>query len=315
MKRIKISMLAIMGCAMLAIVSCKKDTPNPTPQGPVPNASALKDFFAGKRANAVQTFTISSEINQTITGNKGTIITFSANSFETMTGGPVTGNVQVELIEIFNKKDMILMNVPTMGNTATGTAPLISGGEFRIKVRQNGQELRLKSGMSYTVIAPAANGFDSNMQIFYGEEENDTVTWNQADSSAIWGQGNQYYALFDSLNWVNLDYFMNSGGPQTLVRAQLPSGFNNQNCSLFISVDGTNTIASVWNYENGMFTTAPSYTLPIGMNVHFVAIAMIDGVPHAAIVAATIGSDHLQVISALTATTEAQLSADLADLP
>ena len=315
MKRIKISMLAIMGCAMLAVVSCKKDNPTPAPQGAVPSLSALKDFYSGNRADAVQLFTIASGSNQTITGSKGTMITFNANSFETMSGAPVTGNVQVELIEIFNKKDMILMNVPTMGNTVLGTAPLISGGEFRIKVKQNGQELRLKAGMNYTVIAPAVNGFDPNMDIFYGEENSDTITWNQADSSAIWGQGNQYYALFDSLNWVNLDYFMNSGGPQTLVRTQLPSGFNNQNCSLFISVDGTNTIASVWNYENGMFTTAPSYTLPIGMNVHFVAIAMINDVPHAAIVAATIGSDHLQVISALTATTEAQLSADLADLP
>ncbi len=316
MKKIRNFALAAIGIAVFA-VSCKKDDPitpnNPDPTG---NSQALKNYFSNKEANAVQTFTIDATLSQSITGTNGTVVNFYPNSFVTSDGTPVTGNVEIKLIEIYKKSDMIRMNKPTMGNLpGGGMAPLISGGEFKVTASQNGQEVLLAPGMSYNLIAPAPNGIDPNMEIFYGNESGDTLTWNQADSSLVFGEQGSYYGYFDSLNWVNFDYFMNDPNPQTTVQVQIPTGFTNQTCAMYVSFDGLNSITSFYNYSGGIYTSAPNYTLPIGTEVHFVAMAIIGGVPHVAIVPSTIVDNHLEVITELTATTDSQFETDLNNLP
>ena len=316
MKKIRNFALAAIGIAVFA-VSCKKDDPitpnNPDPTG---NSQALKNYFSNKEANAVQTFTIDATLSQSITGTNGTVVNFYPNSFVTSDGTPVTGNVEIKLIEIYKKSDMIRMNKPTMGNLpGGGMAPIISGGEFKVTASQNGQEVLLAPGMSYNLIAPAPNGIDPNMEIFYGNESGDTLTWNQADSSLVFGEQGSYYGYFDSLNWVNFDYFMNDPNPQTTVQVQIPTGFTNQTCAMYVSFDGLNSITSFYNYSGGIYTSAPNYTLPIGTEVHFVAMAIIGGVPHVAIVPSTIVDNHLEVITELTATTDSQFETDLNNLP
>lgn len=317
MKKMKFLVIAMLGVT-LANVSCKKDEPTDPTTDPTVNASAqaLSNFFATNTNNEVQQFTIDAASPAAITGSKGTVINFSASSFETQSGTVVTGNVNIELIEIFSKADMIQLNKPTMANHPSGgLAPLISGGEFKITASQNGETLNLRDGFNYFVTVPAPNGVDPNMDIFYGDGDSDTVVWNQADSSVIWGQGNQYSAYFDSLNWINLDYFMNQAGPQTTVQVEVPQGFNNQNCALFISFDGLNSLATLYNATGNVFTTAPYYTLPVGMNVHFVALSFINNEPHVAIVSAQITNNHYEVIQELTQTTTGQLDIDLSNLP
>ncbi len=314
MKKMKILVIAMLGVT-LATVSCKKDEPTTDPTVN-PSAQALGAFFSGNTANEVQQFTIDATTPGSISGSKGTVINFSGSSFETQSGTVVTGNVDIELIEIFSKADMIKLNKPTMANHPNGgLAPLISGGEFKITASQNGEELNLRDGFNYFVTVPAANGVDPNMEIFYGTDDSDTVVWNQADSSVIWGQGNQYSAYFDSLNWINLDYFMNQTGPQTTVQVEVPQGFNNQNCALFISFDGLNSLAMLYNASGNVFTSAPSYTLPVGMDVHFVALSFINNEPHVAIVQAQLVNNHYEVIQQLTQTTTGQLDTDLSNLP
>lgn len=316
MKRMKLTLLALSGVIVLA-TSCKKE--NPTEINSVPtaaSANALTNFFDQNESDKVQSFTIDASQNEVITGSEGTTITFYANSFETQGGSSVNGMIQIELTEVYSKKDMILLRKPTMGNLPTGgQRPLISGGEFNVVAKQNGQVLNLKPGMSYQIQAPAINGVDPQMGAFYGIESGDTLSWNPADSSIVGGQGNEYTGYFDSLNWINLDYFMDNTQASSIIDVQLPNGFNNGNCAVYISIDGSNSIAYVYSFVNGVFTTGPYYNLPIGMNVHFIAMAFINGVPHAAIVPATIENNHLEIISALNATTETQLGIDLSNLP
>lgn len=317
MKKIKILVIAMLGVT-LATVSCKKDEPTDQNPDPTvnPSAQALGDFFTNNTNNEVQQFTIDAASPVAITGSKGTVINFSSNSFETQAGAIVSGNVDIELIEIFSKADMIKLNKPTMANHPSGgLAPLISGGEFKITASQNGEELSLRDGFNYFVTVPAPDGVDPNMDIFYGNGGSDTVVWNQGDSTMIWGQGNEYSAYFDSLNWVNLDYFMNQPGQQTTVQVEVPQGFNNQNCALFISFDGLNSLATLYNATNNVFTSGPSYTLPVGMDVHFVALSFINNEPHVAIVSAQITNNHYEVIQQLTQTTTGQLDTDLSNLP
>jgi len=316
MKKIKNLALIAIGIAVFA-VACKKEDPIiPNNPNPTSNSQALKNYFKDKEQNAVQTFTIDATISQSITGSKGTIVNFNPNSFVSADGTPVTGNVEIKLIEIYKKSDMIRMNKPTMGNLpGGGMAPLISGGEFKITASQNGQEVFLAPGMSYNVIAPAPNGTDPNMDIFYGNESGDTLTWTQADSNFVFGEQGSYFGSLDSLNWVNLDYFWNNSGLQTFVRVQIPQGYTHQTCAVFISFDGLNSVAAFYNFIDGAYSTDPYYLLPIGAEVHFVALAIIGGIPHVAIVPSTIVDNHLEVITELTATTDSQFETDLNNLP
>lgn len=306
----------------LVMASCKKEEPQdptqpePTPTGETPSAQELKDYFSNNENDAIQYFTADSESPISITGNKGTQFNIQANSFETQSGGAVTGSIDFELIEIFDKADMIRLNKPTMGRKFNGDLePLISGGEFKLTASQNGSELNLKPGYMYNVIVPAPGGVDPNMNAFNGTVTNDTLIWQPADSGFVTGQGNQYDCWFEQLNWINCDYFMNDPSPQTAVDVEIPQGFNNTTCMLFISFDGLNSMPSFYNYANGVYSTSPSYTLPIGIDVHFVAVSFIAGNPHVAIVPATIQNNHYEIIPQLNQTTPGQFQTDLNNLP
>lgn len=313
--------LAIIGGALI-FASCKKGEQDLNPiidnggielQG---DAVALKNFFVNNENQAKQKFVIDVASPQLITGSNGVTIQFSANSFEQMNGSTVSGNVDIELIEVLDKKGMIFLDKPTVANSPMGgLAPLISGGEFKIIASQNGQQVRLKTGYGYSATVPAPNGVDPSMGIFYGDTTNDTLIWNQADSAFLQGAGNQYSGYFDSLGWINCDYFYSDPRPKTFVDVQIPSGFTNQTCKLFVSFDGLNSITSFYNYSGGVYSSAPGYQLPIGLNVHFVLISIIGGNPHVAIIPATIVNNHLEVVTSLTQTTIAQFATDINNLP
>ena len=112
----------------------------------------------------------------------------------------VTGDVTIELLEVFDKSGMIRMNAPTLGNLpGGGNAPLISGGEFRVKAFQNGEELEPFDGYGYGVNSVVPNGglADPDMQVFYGRDS-DTLTWDMSDSSLVDGNGPTYFTYLDA---------------------------------------------------------------------------------------------------------------------
>ena len=284
-----------------------------------PSATQLSNLFTNNRENLKQDFVIDASIIQSITGSKGTAIQFNANSFVTQSGATVTGNIDIELIEIFDKSDMILANVPTMGETWNGDLePLISGGEFFVSASQNGNALKLAPFTSYQATVPAPGGTNTSMELFYGDESrgSDTLIWDEADSGRIQqGTGNSYLCFFDSLRWINCDYFWNDPNPKTAVRAQLPAGFTNQTCKVFISFNGMNSVTSFYHYNAGIYNTAPSYTLPTTLGINLIAIAMINNVPHLSITPATITNNILIPVNPLTATTPAAMATTIAALP
>lgn len=313
--------LGVMFISSLILASCKKEDQTLNPNIDNNNqtqasAADLSNSFRTREQNATQTFTIDATTNQTINGSKGGAFTFYANSFQTMSGQAVTGNIDIQLVEVYDKSDMILMNKPTMGRMAGGQlAPLTSGGEFKLTASQGGQPLRLAPFNGFSGSIPAPNGTDPNMQVFFGDTTNDTLVWNGADSSFLQTDSNSYNGFFDNLGWINCDYFWNNPNPKTNVQVEIPQGFDNTTCILFVSFDGLNSITSFYNYSNQVYSSGPSYELPVGLNVHFILLAYVNGVPQSAIVPATITNNHYEVVASLTPTTVAQLAIDINNLP
>ena len=181
--------ISILGLALLILVSCDKtsdvnNNPNQTIV-PVNNIQALQNYFSNNMELAKQSFTIDAASGGTITSTSGTQITFYGNSFLNGMAQDATGNITIELVELFNKSEMLRLNKPTMGILPGGEQrPLVSGGEFQVKAFQNGSELSLKAGTSYTIVSEAPGGIaDQNMSLFIGEENGDTLTWFPQDSS------------------------------------------------------------------------------------------------------------------------------------
>ncbi len=309
----------------VTILSCKKERMSPTPtQGTTQNLSALFE----QKAAPKQTFTIDANQYQTITGAKGTILNIQPGSFKNLSGQVATGNVTIELREIYSKADMIFSKAPTVSNEKL----LVSGGELFIQAFQNGSSLYLASSNSISAMVPAINPgpmkeFYVNWSSWQGEEWQ-SLNWQSPEAfndsiiliddttnfdSTNYVYPTYYYFNIDGLNWINCDYFYDSPGPFTDIEVVVPPAFSGANCEVFVSFDGLNSVAGLADYDvNHSFEAYSNF--PQGLNVHIVAIANINGQYYSAFVPATLSANFSTNIT-LTATTMSQIIADVNALP
>lgn len=325
----KNSMLFVFGLMILGMMSCDKSTPDPiNPTGE--SISSVKDFMQGQRAAKTQNFTVDAGTAQTITGTQGTKINLAANSFY-LNGSPVTGNIDVELIEAYDKGSMVLMGMTTMGKDWLGNySPLISGGEFFFKASQNGQVLDIQGTRPQLSSAPfpTAN-FNSNMQSFILTADTssadsvwtnnpDSTFYNCADSVQVsLGQSTYCFQFGDNNSWVNCDYFYNWGSSLSPITVNLPSAYIGSNTNVLISFDGLNVITGLYDSTPSVFSTGNGYEVPIGQAVNIILISEQNGVLEYAIIPTTISSNHSTTIvqSSISTTSAANLQLLLANLP
>jgi len=165
------------------------------------------------------------------------------------------------------------------------------------------------------------------MRKFVDIDPGDDVLWEIADDSlidfidedTIGEPGGGYIASYGILpgewGWTNIDKFFMDPRPKTTIFAEMPEGFDNTNCEVFISYDGTpGSLARFDTWIDGRFTEHYGL-IPIGLNVHFIAVGIVDGDLHYAIEAASITTEHVQNIDHFTAISEAALIALIEDLP
>lgn len=294
----------ILGLA-LAVTSCKKEE-NDTPDSPVVNNTTnINQVFQDYLNSKTQSFTVDAATPNTIIGNQGTTIYLSGNNFGDVSGNPISGNVDIELVEVYNKSDMVLLNKTTLYSDGGTTAPLISGGEFYISASQNGQELTVINPIN--VSTAATNTPNWNMQMFDGVVDNDgVIVWQNPTNDSVTvavdsTQGFYYDFSFDGdYNWVNCDYFMNTGGPQTSVTVNVPSICDDQNTIVHLVFVNENGVTSLYNYSNHTFSTGSYYTLPEGMDVYFLVITDDNGQLKYAVQNNTLTTNHVETISSLT---------------
>lgn len=92
---------------------------------------------------SAQSFSISGKKKSTITGARGTIIHIDPAKLETVDGSPLGNTIEISLLEIGEKVNMMLNNV----TTTAGDDLLVSGGVFHIKMWSKGIELSLKEAL------------------------------------------------------------------------------------------------------------------------------------------------------------------------
>ncbi|GAA3564106.1 hypothetical protein [Snuella lapsa] len=231
--------------------------------------------------NLTQTFQFNAEDGGvTLTSEKGVNIYINGNCL-TLNGNAVTGTVDVEFVELFEKGNMLTTNKPTMGILPNGDkALLISGGEFYVNASQNGSTLETTCGFQMSIPADLTGGVDNDMVLWNGIiDEEGNLAWEEDKRDAANGQdggvfaeGNQYYGFFQSFGWSNVDRFYNDPRPKTTILVGVPEGYDNTNSAVYLSYDGEETgLAKLDTYDAGTGLFSEHYgQIPIGLECHVI---------------------------------------------
>ncbi|WP_298365273.1 hypothetical protein [uncultured Lutibacter sp.] len=328
---------SVLGLSLIASLGSCIDDPVIVDQQPLPDGIALNDRFLNNRINALEEFTLDAATGGIITGSQGTNVTFQPNSFG-INGTPVTGNVTVQLIEIYDKASMLLNNRSTLGMRANGDKEALkSAGEFFINAKQGSNELDLLSAASVESRPIDFADLDGGMQIFRGGPDqdcdgiDDDCDWVPADEDKNGEQDDAQirdaqgadgaFATYNydigSFGWTNLDRWYSYAGAKTEIFIDVPAEFNQDNCAIYLSYDGEPTALArmdVYNTSLEMFTEHYGL-IPVGLEVHIIMVAEIDGVLNYAIQGTTIVEDHIEVISSLSPITQPALESLINGLP
>lgn len=319
---------------LILTTSCQKEDDvieTPTIQA---DGTALAARFGENRADLIQTFTIDAANGGAINSEKGTIVIFQPNSFQNSTGEAVSGNISIELIEIFDRATMLLTNRSTMGISADGQSveALKSGGEFYLNATQNGQTLTLvQPALLQTMISNTGDA-DTGMRIFKGIDQDCDGAENDLCEKVVWevnendgqkvdvrkGEGGNMYSLYiGDFGWTNIDRWYNDPRPKTMLYVDVPEGYNDTNCAVYLSYDGEPSALArfdIYDETQQMFTEHYGQ-IPIGMEVHFIFVTEIDGQMYYTIQGATIVDNHVEVIADPQPVSQGTLETLINDLP
>ncbi|MEL0643785.1 hypothetical protein V6251_05285 [Olleya sp. Ti.3.14] len=291
----------------------------------IATAQEFKNIKDTALANLTQNFTFNADDgNITLTSANGVQININGNCL-TLSGNPVTGQVQLEYVELFEKGNMLTTNKPTMGTLPNGDKTLlISGGEFFIEATQNGSALDTTCGLQLIIPASLTGGADPLMSLWEGEiDAEDNLTWDEVDNATgqggVFVEGSEYYGLLQGFGWSNVDRFYSDPRPKTLIQVQAPIGYNFTNSAVYLSYDGEDSgLAALDTYDGTLNLFSEHYgQIPIGLECHVIFVTEDNGVWRYAIKPVTIVANDIITFTMddTTTGTEATLTALINGLP
>jgi len=287
-----------------------------------PSPAAFKSISTKGVKSATQKFTITAGTGVvTVTSVKGVKLSINGNCL-TKNGAAVTGAVDIEYIELFDKGNMLITNKSTMGVMPDGKKSLlISGGEFFIKATQGGVELKTSCSMNLIVPAALTDGVDNAMTLWTGViDQNDELTWEvpkpNADGTGgkggVQGEGTNYFVTFGNFGWTNVDRFYSDPRPKTTLLVDAPDGYNNTNSAVYLSYDGEgNALAKLDTYTAAGLFSEHYGQIPIGLKCHVIFATEDNGQWRYAIKAVTVAANDVYTftLAETVVATEAQLVA------
>ena len=193
--------------------------------------TATMPVTAVRNSLSLPTYTDSIQVNNSnayITTPFGLLIGFPPNCCSGNAGQVITGTVQVELMLIKKRGDMIRMNKTTTSNGRL----LVSGGEIFVSLKKEGVAVQLKQGVRIQ-IRQVETAPSTLMRFFAGDESNaERFNWlpttDTLNTLVIGTQG--YEIMTNHLRWINCDHFFDTTGTsQITVTADLASYFTNAN--------------------------------------------------------------------------------------
>ncbi|WP_458627882.1 hypothetical protein [Winogradskyella sp. PC D3.3] len=321
------SLFALFLSTSMLITSCNPndDSDDASQNLETPTAQDFSDIRTLALDNHTQIFNFNADDGYiSLTSENGVQININANCL-TDNGNPVSGNVTLEFVEIFDKGSMLTTNKPTMGTLPNGDkALIITGGEFFVEATQNGNILDTNCGFQLIIPTSLTGGADSDMTLWTGAIDADgNLVWDEVNdpdgNGGLFLEGDNYYGIIDGFGWTNVDKFHNDPRPKTTIQVQPPAGFNYQNSAVYLSYDGElPALAQLDTYNDALNIFSEHYgQIPIGLECHVIFVTESDGIWRYAIKPVTIVANDIITfyLGETTVGTEASLTALINDLP
>ncbi|MGV3631366.1 MAG: hypothetical protein ACO1O6_09170 [Bacteroidota bacterium] len=248
------------------------------------SGGSVKRLFDDEFERVMQRFTLAqAELGGTLYSNGKVKIVVAPNSLKTQLGQPVTGTVNVELIELQKRSGMLMMNKPTIALKADGNkTQLITGGEFYLRISQNDADLVAEIPVKMAVVV---DNPDDRMSLFDGvTDSQNNLSWTGSkddlsiENIDFKGSLKTAYTFpVGTWGWTNLDRFMNDPREKKKIAAKLPSGFDASNTVVLIAFkDGTASVSQLDQFENGHFTEHYGL-IPIGAEIIVLSLSNYNG--------------------------------------
>lgn len=336
MKTVK-SYLGVTCIALIFLASCSDDKDENTPVRATPEA-----YVQLKRAsleNKVQSFQLDAAQTGFFTTENGVTFVINGNCLS-KNGNPVTGTVDVQVVELFERGAMLTTDKPTMGTMPNGDkALLISGGEFFLTISQDGEPLDEDCDIVATIPSGLTGGADTDMTLWKGnggdqdcdgiDDDCDGFVWEEIDDAngdpidvAVQDGDNGekfYVAPFGDFGWTNVDRFFNDTRPKTTLLVDVPNGFDDTNSSVYILYKGEpNALGNLDTYIESSKLFSEHYgQIPIGLECYIIFASESNGNWLYAIKEVTIADGDTVSVqeSDLSTTDTASLEALINNLP
>lgn len=139
-----------------------------------PDPYPLRGLYA-QTANPSEYFQLEADEDHLIKGHKGTVLHIPKDAFVGESGESVSGLVQVEFKELYNKADYVKGNLPTISNGKQ----LVSGGVLYLDASAAGRRLKLAKGKEIYVEFASQRRVDTrDMTLYHGErDETGEINW------------------------------------------------------------------------------------------------------------------------------------------
>ncbi|MBK7306980.1 MAG: hypothetical protein IPI88_08010 [Chitinophagaceae bacterium] len=202
----------------------------------------------------------------------GIQVNFPPNCCANTSGQPVTGKVQVEIISIKKKGDMIRLNKPSTWNDSM----LVTAGQIFIQLKKDGQILQLAPNVRIN-IRYIDLPINTQMKFFIGEEANtQRFNWLPTPTPSLDTiiMGTQSYEIYTKQQrWISIAtlFDVNFTTPKIKVSADIAPYFTNANTVAFtVFKDVRSVVAMLPDLSSRTFTTGK---LPLGKQVTVVVIS------------------------------------------
>ncbi len=229
--------------------------------------------------------TCNAERGGTIIVPDNVTVTIPASACVNLLNKPCTGKLDVEILVLRKKGDFIAYNLPT----TSLDRQLVSGGVVSVKIRQNGQEVKLAAGKIIKLRYVMAE-LDNQMQLFegkiYGRFGFDWLPISVTNTSSVrstltnWADSSQqrkgYEMVLDRFGLINCDKF--SGDTlnfNNTFKVSLPETFTNVNTSVYVAFKNLNSVVTLSGNASAKAFVVSGHGLPMGKAVTIITMSYI----------------------------------------
>lgn len=273
-KSIKFFVMATVAI-ITTVAACKKDRTivyiNQSSSQSFPLEKDM-DVFWKDQLPQVQKSSFNTSMGAWITGKSGSIVAIEPDAIVDAAGNLVNGTVDVEYIEYNTISDMAFSGVTTV----SGTELLESGGMFYLNVKQNGKDLKFKSGKNISISYPQTNKTDDAMNFFTGNAKPgaNKVDWVRKDTVALKPKRDSGSRAFFNINfnyfqfgYCNIDWYCNKIKTKcSHFKIKMPKHCNDTNSTALLMFKNLNCCAWCnWDLTEDCMVT--HYTLPVGETI------------------------------------------------